>query len=104
MTVKQPVISSHTEKVSDSKDKSEISNRSKREGQPFKDSETITGQSENLISTSSAAVEAEVAKKSTFNNSGSIKKEQKQPLKKDQSIPVDEVFIYYYGFLYWYFV
>ncbi|KAK1425090.1 hypothetical protein QVD17_20434 [Tagetes erecta] len=90
VTVKQPVISSHAEKVSDPKDKSEIPNRSQREGQPHKDSEMIAGQSEKLTS-ASPAVEAEVAKKSTFDNSGSIKEEQKQPMKKDQSIPVDEI-------------
>ncbi|KAI3743857.1 hypothetical protein L1987_56924 [Smallanthus sonchifolius] len=58
VTVKQPPISSHAEKVGDSIAKSDIPNKSQREGQPHKDSETIAGQSENLTNTS-VSVEAE---------------------------------------------
>ncbi|KAF5761256.1 putative MIF4G-like, type 3, initiation factor eIF-4 gamma, MA3, MIF4G-like domain superfamily [Helianthus annuus] len=59
VTVKQPVISSHAEKAVDSIDKSQISNKSKRQGQPLKDSETIGVQS------SSVGVQ-ETSKPSTF--------------------------------------
>ncbi|XP_076884329.1 eukaryotic translation initiation factor 4G-like [Bidens hawaiensis] len=82
VTIKQPAISSHAEKVVDSADKTQ---RAGGEGQPHKDSETVAGSSlpqpENLTNTS--AVEAEVPK-ATVNKSGSFKEEQKQPSKTDK--------------------
>ncbi|KAI7727266.1 hypothetical protein M8C21_026927, partial [Ambrosia artemisiifolia] len=85
VTVKQPPISSHAERVGDSTDKSQ---RAVGEGQPHKDSET-TGitlpQSESLTNTS-----AEVAKKTMVNKSDSFKEEHKQPGEKAHSnITVD---------------
>ncbi|XP_076888764.1 eukaryotic translation initiation factor 4G-like [Bidens hawaiensis] len=83
VTIKQPAISSHAEKVVDSADKTQ---RAGGEGQPHKDSETVAGsslpQSENLTNTS--AVEVEVPKQATVNKSGSFKEEQKQPNKADK--------------------
>ncbi|KAI3818607.1 hypothetical protein L1987_12420 [Smallanthus sonchifolius] len=89
VTVKQPTVGSHAEKVGDSTDKSQ---KAGGEGQPHKDSETTAGsslpQSENLtnISASSATAESEVAKKSMVNKSGSFKEEQKQPGEKAHSV------------------
>ncbi|KAK9051484.1 hypothetical protein SSX86_028111 [Deinandra increscens subsp. villosa] len=90
VTIKQPTISSHAEKVGDLMDKIEIPNKSQREVQPLKGSETIAGQYENLTITSSSAVEVEVAKKEVVDKSGSFKEEQRQPAKKAQFIPVDD--------------
>lgn len=87
MTVKAPTISSHTEKVADSLDKSQ---RPGGEAQPQKDLESIAGsssqQSDNLTKTSSVVTEAEAAKKSVVNKSGSFKEEQKPPIEKAQSV------------------
>ncbi|KAL8227944.1 hypothetical protein R6Q57_015528 [Mikania cordata] len=91
VTVKQPMVSSHAEKAGDLIDGHGIPNESHRESQSHIVPETIIGQAENLASTSSAAVEAEVTKKATVKNSDSSKEEQKQPAKKAQSVPVDKI-------------
>ncbi|KAI3731937.1 hypothetical protein L1987_63130 [Smallanthus sonchifolius] len=87
VTVKQPAVSSHAEKVGVSMDKSQ---RAGGEGHPHKDPETIAGsslpQSDNFSNISASAVEAEAPKITTVSNSGSFKEEQKQPGKKAHSI------------------
>ncbi|KAM0008287.1 putative MIF4G-like, type 3, initiation factor eIF-4 gamma, MA3, MIF4G-like domain superfamily [Helianthus debilis subsp. tardiflorus] len=79
VTVKQPTISSHAEKVGDSADKSQRA--AGGESHPLKNSETTATslpQSETTTNTSAAA-EAEVAKKPTVNKSGSFKEEPNTP-------------------------
>lgn len=88
VTVKQPTITSHTEKVVDSTNKSQKAGG----GQPHKDSETTASslpQSEKLTNTS-AAIEAEVAKNTMVNNQTAEK--------AHSNISTDKVIIYTFSF------